>query len=112
MKKISMLILCITAMNLSIFAQQKQTPATPSATKTKVVTISNHGTAVKAVATAPKVVTTKNHGTVVKAVASAPKKADGTADMRYKVNKAKVKTTGPLKADGTKDMRYKANKKS
>ena len=66
---------------------------------------------------------------------SGPLKADGTPDMRYKANKAKVAAvlekksdarstasvsskvlspsnpskTGPLKADGTPDMRYKAN---
>ena len=42
-----------------------------------------------------------------------PVKADGTPDMRYKSNKAKLAATvaaGPKKADGTPDMRYKANK--
>lgn len=35
-------------------------------------------------------------------------KKDGTADMRYKENKAKKE--GPKKKDGSLDMRYKANK--
>lgn len=40
-----------------------------------------------------------------------PTKKDGTADMRYKVNKeAKTVVAGPTKKDGTADMRYKANK--
>jgi hypothetical protein len=38
-------------------------------------------------------------------------KADGTADKRFKENKAAAKTAGPLKKDGTPDKRYKANKK-
>jgi len=38
-------------------------------------------------------------------------KADGTADKRFKENKATAKTAGPLKKDGTPDKRYKANKK-
>jgi hypothetical protein len=39
-------------------------------------------------------------------------KKDGTADKRYKENKASTSTTvvGPTKKDGTADMRYKANK--
>ncbi|WP_298302787.1 hypothetical protein [Hydrotalea sp.] len=37
-------------------------------------------------------------------------KKDGTADMRYKENKAKKEAAGPKKKDGTPDMRYKANK--
>lgn len=37
-----------------------------------------------------------------------PLKKDGTADMRFKENKAKP--AGPLKKDGTADMRFKANK--
>ncbi len=45
---------------------------------------------------------------VAKKVAG-PTKKDGTADMRYKVNKT-VKVAGPTKKDGTADMRYKANK--
>jgi hypothetical protein len=45
-----------------------------------------------------------------KAAVEAPKKADGTLDMRYKVNKEKKKASGPLKKDGTPDKRYKANK--
>ena len=44
------------------------------------------------------------------AAQAAPKKADGTLDMRYKVNKEKKKASGPLKKDGTPDKRYKANK--
>ncbi|RZK19642.1 MAG: hypothetical protein EOO86_06965 [Pedobacter sp.] len=41
-------------------------------------------------------------------------KADGTADMRFKENKAKAvtKVAGPTKKDGTADMRYKANKEA
>jgi len=41
-----------------------------------------------------------------------PTKSDGTMDMRYKANKAKMKAIapGPRKADGTPDMRYKKNK--
>ncbi len=42
-------------------------------------------------------------------VVAGPTKKDGTADMRYKVNKT-VKVAGPTKKDGTADMRYKANK--
>lgn len=38
-------------------------------------------------------------------------KADGTADKRFKENKATAKTAVPLKKDGTPDKRYKANKK-
>jgi hypothetical protein len=43
----------------------------------------------------------------------APVKKDGSADMRFKVNKEAAKPTvaGPTKKDGTADMRYKANKK-
>ena len=38
-------------------------------------------------------------------------KKDGTADMRFKVNKEKkAPVTGPVKKDGTPDKRYKANK--
>lgn len=37
-------------------------------------------------------------------------KKDGTADKRYKENKAPAKPAGPKKKDGTPDMRYKANK--
>jgi hypothetical protein len=41
-----------------------------------------------------------------------PTKSDGTMDMRYKANKAKMNAIapGPRKADGTPDMRYKKNK--
>ncbi|MBT9483697.1 hypothetical protein [Sediminibacterium sp.] len=40
-----------------------------------------------------------------------PTKSDGTMDMRYKANKAKMNAIapGPRKADGTPDMRYKEN---
>ena len=44
------------------------------------------------------------------AATSAPLKADGTPDMRYKVNKEGKKAKGPLKKDGTPDKRYKANR--
>jgi len=52
--------------------------------------------------------------------AHGPLKADGTPDMRFKVNKQAAAAAaagkgksgcGPLKADGTPDMRFKANKK-
>jgi hypothetical protein len=50
-------------------------------------------------------ITTKTKPTTVKL------KADGTPDMRYKVNKnKKVVVAGPKKKDGTADMRYKVNK--
>ena len=41
-----------------------------------------------------------------------PTKSDGTMDMRYKANKAKMNAIapGPRKADGTPDMQYKKNK--
>lgn len=41
-----------------------------------------------------------------------PTKSDGSMDMRYKVNKDRLKATapGPKKADGSPDMRYKENK--
>lgn len=41
-----------------------------------------------------------------------PTKSDGTMDMRYRANKAKMNAIapGPRKADGTPDMRYKENK--
>jgi len=51
----------------------------------------------------PRPATTKKPATI-----AAPLKADGTPDMRYKVNKERKK--GPLKKDGTPDKRYKANR--
>ena len=42
--------------------------------------------------------------------AGGPTKADGTPDMKYKVNKVAPKATGPTKKDGTPDMRFKENK--
>lgn len=43
-----------------------------------------------------------------------PTKTDGSMDMRYKVNKDRLKAIapGPKKADGTPDMRYKENKQA
>ena len=47
--------------------------------------------------------------------ATAPTKKDGSADMRYKVNKDSAKkaqtATVHTKKDGTADKRYKENKK-
>ena len=65
-----------------------------------------------------KVVATKNAATnkgkvvtTTTASKAAKLKADGTPDMRYAENKAKVTVApGPKKKDGTADMRYKANK--
>lgn len=78
-------MLCLSAFCYGSFAQIKKTPAPQSSTRAKVVTSTNHGSTVKAY----------------------PVKADGSADMRYKVNqKRNVKV---LKKDGTRDMRYKVN---
>ena len=43
-----------------------------------------------------------------------PTKSDGSMDMRYKVNKDRLKATasGPKKSDGSPDMRYKENKQA
>jgi hypothetical protein len=43
-----------------------------------------------------------------------PTKADGSMDMRYKVNKDRLKAIapGPKKADGTPDLRFKENKQA
>lgn len=49
------------------------------------------------------------------ATAAGPTKKDGTADMRFKANKAAAKSdkpAGPTKKDGTADMRFKANKEA
>lgn len=44
------------------------------------------------------------------AATKAPTKKDGTADMRYKANKAKAAPVH-TKKDGTADKRFKENKK-
>jgi len=61
--------------------------------------------------TAPAAVTktTPKKETKKAAPVAGPTKKDGTADMRYSVNK-NAKVAGPKKKDGTADMRYKSNK--
>ena len=90
-------------------------PVTPTAKITKVdkpvvkpTTVPVKATTVKPVK--PVVVKPATVKPVVKT--ATPVKADGTPDMRFKVNKNGTKETpkGPLKADGTPDLRYKANK--
>ncbi len=101
MKKLTSII-AIAIMSLSTaFAQ------TPVAAKTKQ--------AGKHAQVATKAEVKKAENKVVKAKATAPittgpTKKDGTADMRYKANKAGKAVVGPTKKDGTADMRYKANK--
>jgi hypothetical protein len=100
MKKILSLI-AIASLSFSIsFAQtvvpaQKKTVTTTNKVKT---TTSNAANTVKK--EVKKVESTRKEVKL---------KADGTPDMRYKVNKTKTVVTGPKKKDGTADMRYKAN---
>ncbi len=80
-----------------IVSAQEKVTATPAkkATKTEVAK-----TSAKSLKTTPAVTTVP------------VTKADGTPDMRLKVNKdaAKARKTGKTKADGTPDMRFKENK--
>lgn len=107
MKKLLSLI-AIAAFGLTTaFAQ---TPATTAPAKAKSVVKKEVKTTV-----APAKAATKMEAKKVEAktTTTATKlKADGTADMRFKENKAKAvtKVAGPTKKDGTADMRYKANK--
>ena len=103
-KLVNIIAIAVIGMGVTfaqIPAAKKATPAKSAApvvvkkTETKVVTVKS---------TAPAAA--KKAATV-----ATPTKADGTPDMRYKVNKeTKTVVAGPKKKDGTADMRYKANK--
>jgi hypothetical protein len=59
--------------------------------------------------------TTKSALAAKATTAAGPTKKDGTADMRYKENKAAAQAkpaTTHVKKDGTPDKRYKENKKA
>ncbi|MBX9784295.1 MAG: hypothetical protein K2X48_13475 [Chitinophagaceae bacterium] len=63
-------------------------------------------------AVTPVAKVTKPSAPIVKTNAPGPLKKDGSADMRYKANKAAAPApVVHLKKDGTKDMRFKENKK-
>ena len=95
MKKIFLFVVAIAFLGVGLFAQTTTAP--------------KKNEKPKAATAAPKKAEKPTPAATTKV---APTKADGTPDMRYKVNKAKekIKTTGPKKADGTPDLRYKANK--
>ncbi|HTM98941.1 MAG TPA: hypothetical protein VL088_09375 [Pedobacter sp.] len=111
MKK-QLILLAIALFGISsVFAQ------TPAKQATKVKTTANKPSA--AIKTEVKTVAVKTNAPVVvkkevkKVTVAGPTKKDGTADMRYKVNKNKtVKVVGPTKKDGTADMRFKSNKEA
>ncbi len=108
MKKLTPFI-AIAIMSLStVFAQ---TPVVVVKTKqpVKVTKVVTKADVKKAEIQIAKAKTTPIVVKKVTVVTPGPTKKDGTADMRYKANKA-VKVVGPIKKDGTADMRYKANK--
>jgi hypothetical protein len=93
MKKIFLAFLFITG--ISVYSNAQSTPAKDKKPAT--------ATAKPATATTAK-----------PATAAGPTKKDGSADMRYKVNKDAAKAapaTTHTKKDGTPDKRYKENKK-
>lgn len=120
MKKLLSLIAIATFGLTTAFAQTPATTATPvkHATKKHVkatvapVTAKTKVVANKAEVKKPVAVKTVKAAPAKVVAKGAKLKADGTADMRYKANKAKAVTApaGPTKKDGTADMRYKANK--
>ena len=80
MKKIICILMCLLVMGTASFGQTSAAKKAPAS------------------------------GKVSSPAPAAKMKKDGTADMRYKENKAMAKPAGPMKKDGTPDMRYKANK--
>ncbi|WP_316770422.1 hypothetical protein [Pedobacter frigiditerrae] len=101
---IAVLGISTTFAQTSVSATVKQTPAQVKVTAKTPVTVK------KVVAVKPTVPVVANK-VVKKVTVTTPTKKDGTADMRYKVNKeTKVVVAGPKKKDGNADMRYKVNK--
>ncbi len=81
-------------------------PALTTATNARVVPMDK-----KVTPAATAKVSTSATTQPASATAKTKLKADGTADMRYKENKAAAApVAGPKKADGTADKRFKANK--
>jgi hypothetical protein len=112
MKKAILSIIAMLTISLAMQAQTKPATAakSPAATPNKMVAATKPvDKKVSSATTQVKKTTPSKATTSVAAVSpSAPTKKDGTADMRYKANKAKPVT--PVKKDGTPDKRYKANK--